>query len=267
MNNIKITFPDGNVREFTSGTTGMQIAESISPRLAAVSLGIFVNEKPFDLATPITEDAAVRIVKWESDEGRSIFWHSSAHLMAEAIEAIYPGTRFGIGPPIENGWYYDMELPEGVKLSIEDLKGIEEKMYELSKRDVPYQRIPKEYNEAIEYFKAKGDWLKLELLEGLAGQPITFYSQGEFTDLCRGTHVPSTGKIKFPKLLSVAGAYWRGDETRPMLTRLYGVSFPTKKELDEFVTAREEAEKRDHKKLGRELELFLLTPKIGGGQI
>jgi threonyl-tRNA synthetase len=138
-------------------------------------------------------------------------------------------------------------------------------MYELSKRDVPYQRIPKEYNEAIEYFKAKGDWLKLELLEGLAGQPITFYSQGEFTDLCRGTHVPSTGKIKFPKLLSVAGAYWRGDEKRPMLTRVYGVSFPTKKELDEFVTAREEAEKRDHKKLGRDLELFLLTPKIGGG--
>jgi threonyl-tRNA synthetase len=262
---ITITLPDGSTRTYPNGTTGMQIAHSISPRLADAALGIFVNDIPYDLATPIEFDASVRIVQWRDDEGKGIFWHSSAHLMAEAIEAIYPGTRFGIGPPIENGWYYDMELPEGVKLSIDDLKAIEEKMYALAKRDVPYQRIPKEYNEAIEYFKAKGDWLKLELLEGLAGQPITFYSQGEFVDLCRGTHVPSTGKIKFPKLLSVAGAYWRGDEKRPMLTRVYGVSFPTKKELDEFVTAREEAEKRDHKKLGRDLELFLLTPKIGGG--
>jgi threonyl-tRNA synthetase len=271
MNNIKITFPDGNVKEFPSGTTGMQIAESISPRLAAVSLGIFVNEKPYDLATPITEDAAVRIVKWEAieslkaAEGRSIFWHSSAHLMAEAVEALYPGTRFGIGPPIENGWYYDMELPEGVKLQPDELPAIEAKMAELAERDVPYKRIPKEYDEAVAYFKAKGDWLKLELLDGLKGQPITFYEQGNFTDLCRGTHVPSTGKIKFAKLLSIAGAYWRGDEKRPMLTRLYGISFPTKKELDEYLKNREEAEKRDHRKLGKELELFMITPKVGGG--
>jgi len=265
MSNIKITFPDGNVKEFPSGTTGMQIAESISPRLAAVSLGIFVNEKPYDLATPITEDAAVRIVKWESDEGHSIFWHSSAHLMAEAVEAIYPGTRFGIGPPIENGWYYDMELPEGVKLQPDELPAIEAKMAELSERDVPYKRIPKDYDEAVAYFKAKGDWLKLELLDGLKGQPITFYEQGNFTDLCRGTHVSSTGKIKFAKLLSIAGAYWRGDEKRPMLTRLYGISFPTKKELDEYLKNREEAEKRDHRKLGKELELFMITPKVGGG--
>jgi threonyl-tRNA synthetase len=265
MNNIKITFPDGNVKEFPSGTSGMQIAESISPRLAAVSLGIFVNEKPYDLATPITEDASVRIVKWESDEGHSIFWHSSAHLMAEAVEALYPGTRFGIGPPIENGWYYDMELPEGVKLQPDELPAIEAKMAELSERDVPYKRIPKEYDEAVAYFKAKGDWLKLELLDGLKGQPITFYEQGNFTDLCRGTHVPSTGKIKFAKLLSIAGAYWRGDEKRPMLTRLYGISFPTKKELDEYLKNREEAEKRDHRKLGKELELFMITPKVGGG--
>jgi threonyl-tRNA synthetase len=265
MNNIKITFPDGNEKEFPSGTTGMQIAESISPRLAAVSLGIFVNEKPYDLATPITEDAAVRIVKWESDEGHSIFWHSSAHLMAEAVEAIYPGTRFGIGPPIENGWYYDMELPEGVKLQPDELPAIEAKMAELAERDVPYKRIPKEYDEAVAYFKAKGDWLKLELLDGLKGQPITFYEQGNFVDLCRGTHVPSTGKIKFAKLLSIAGAYWRGDEKRPMLTRLYGISFPTKKELDEYIKNREEAEKRDHRKLGKELELFMITPKVGGG--
>ncbi len=265
MNNIKITFPDGNVKEFASGITGMQIAESISPRLAAVSLGIYVNEKPYDLATPITGDAAVRIVKWESDEGHSIFWHSSAHLMAEAVESIYPGTRFGIGPPIENGWYYDMQLPEGVKLVPDDLAAIEEKMAKLAERDVPYNRIPKEYDEAVAYFKEKGDWLKLELLDGLKGQQITFYEQGDFVDLCRGTHVPSTGKIKFAKLLSIAGAYWRGDEKRPMLTRLYGISFPTKKELDEYLKNREEAEKRDHRKLGKELELFMITPKVGGG--
>ncbi|HET9135319.1 MAG TPA: threonine--tRNA ligase, partial [Candidatus Kapabacteria bacterium] len=265
MSNIKITFPDGAVKEFPSGTSGMQIAESISPRLAQVSLGIIVNGKNYDLATPITEDAAVNIVKWESDEGKSIFWHSSAHLMAEAIEAIYPGTKFGIGPPIENGWYYDMQLPEGVKLQPDDLAKIEEKMYELSTRDVPYKRIPIEWSKAVEYFKEKGDWLKLELLEGFKDQAITLYEQGNFTDLCRGTHVPSTGKIKFPKLLSIAGAYWRGDEKRPMLTRLYGISFPTKKELDEYLKAREEAEKRDHRKLGKELELFMLTPKIGGG--
>lgn len=263
--NIKITFPDGNVKEFHSGVTGMQIAESISLRLAQVSLGIYINETPYDLATPITSDANVRIVKWESDEGKSIFWHSSAHLMAEAVEAIYPGTKFGIGPPIELGWYYDMQLPEGVKLQPDDLKVIDEKMIELSQRDVPYTRIPKDYDEAVAYFKEKNDWLKLELLEGLKGQPITFYEQGNFVDLCRGTHIPSTGKIKFPKLLSIAGAYWRGDEKRPMLTRLYGISFPTKKELDDFITAREEAEKRDHRKLGKELELFMITPKIGGG--
>jgi threonyl-tRNA synthetase len=264
---IHITFPDGTVKEFPVGTTGMQIAHSISPRLAEAALGLFVNDVPFDLATPIQQDARVRIVQWRDDEGKSIFWHSSAHLMAEAIEALYPGTRFGIGPPIASGWYYDMELPGGMKLSPDDLQKIEAKMYELSKRDVPYHRIPKEYNDAVEYFKAKGDWLKLELLEGLRGQPITFYEQGNFVDLCRGTHVPSTGKIKFPKLLSIAGAYWRGDEKRPMLTRVYGVSFPTKKELDAFITQREEAEKRDHRKIGKEQELFLISPKVGLGLV
>lgn len=264
---IHITLPDGSVRDYPSGTTGMEIANSISPRLAEAALGIFVDNVPYDLATPIRKNAHVRIVQWRDEEGKSIFWHSSAHLMAEAIESLYPGTRFGIGPPIANGWYYDMELPAGVKLSTDDLHKIEAKMYELSKRDVPYRRIPKEYDEAVEYFKAKGDWLKLELLEGLRGQPITFYEQGDFIDLCRGTHVPSTGKIKFPKLLSIAGAYWRGDEKRPMLTRVYGTSFPTKKELDEFVTQREEAEKRDHRKIGKELELFHITPKVGLGLV
>lgn len=262
---IQITLPDGSVRQYPRGTTGMDIAMSISPRLADASLGIFVNNEPYDLATPIVQDASVRIVQWRDDEGKSIFWHSSAHLMAEAVEALYPGTRFGIGPPIETGWYYDMELPEGVKLTPDDLQKIEAKMSELAQRDVPYVRIPKQYDEAIEYFKAKGDWLKLELLEGLRGQPITFYQQGQFTDLCRGTHVPSTGKIKFAKLLSIAGAYWRGDVTRPMLTRVYGVSYPTQKELDTYVKNREEAEKRDHRKLGKELELFMISPKIGGG--
>jgi threonyl-tRNA synthetase len=264
---IRITFPDGSVREFPLGTTGMEIAESISPRLAQAALGLYVNDTPYDLATPIEGDATVRIVQWRDEDGKSIFWHSSAHLMAEAIEALYPGTRFGIGPPIASGWYYDMELPAGVKLSTDDLHAIETKMYELSARDVPYRRIPKDYDEAIQYFKDKGDWLKLELLEGLRGQPITFYEQGNFIDLCRGTHVPSTGKIKFPKLLSIAGAYWRGDEKRPMLTRVYGVSFPTKKELDEFITQREEAEKRDHRKIGKELELFYITPKVGLGLV
>ncbi len=264
---ITITLPDGSQRTYPRGTTGLQIAHSISPRLADAALGIYVNGVPYDLPTPITQDASVRIVQWRDDEGKSIYWHSSAHLMAEAVEAIYPGTRFGIGPPIENGWYYDMELPAGVKLTPEDLTVIESKMYELSKRDVPYQRISKEYNEAVEYFKAKGDWLKLELLDGLKGQPITFYEQGNFVDLCRGTHVPSTGRIKFPKLLSIAGAYWRGDEKRPMLTRVYGVSFPTKKELDAFILAREEAEKRDHRKIGKELELFMISPKVGLGLV
>ena len=264
---IHITFPDGTVKEFPHGTTGMEIARSISPRLAEAALGLYVNDIPYDLATPILNDASVRIVQWRDDDGKSIFWHSSAHLMAEAIESLYPGTRFGIGPPIASGWYYDMELPSGTKLTPDDLHKIETKMYELSERDVPYKRIPKEYEEAIQYFKDKGDWLKLELLEGLRGQPITFYEQGNFIDLCRGTHVPSTGKIKFPKLLSIAGAYWRGDEKRPMLTRVYGVSFPTKKELDEFVKQREEAEKRDHRKIGKELELFYITPKVGLGLV
>ncbi|MEO6941072.1 MAG: threonine--tRNA ligase, partial [Candidatus Kapaibacterium sp.] len=262
---INITLPDGTVKQYARGVTGMQIAEVISPRLAQAAFGIFVNNQPYDLATPIMFDAPVRIVQWRDDEGKSIFWHSSAHLMAEAVEALYPGTRFGIGPPIETGWYYDMQLPEGVKLTPDDLEKIDAKMAQLSQRDVPYTRIEKDYEDAVEYFKAKGDWLKLELLEGLRGQPITFYNQGEFTDLCRGTHIPSTGKIKFSKLMSIAGAYWRGDVTRPMLTRLYGVSFPTKKELDEYLKNREEAEKRDHRKLGKELELFLLSPKIGGG--
>jgi len=262
---INITLPNGDVREFASGTTGMDIALSISEGLARNALGIVVNNAPYDLSRPITVDAHVRIVTFSDDEGKEIFWHSTAHLMAEALESLYPGVKFGIGPPIEQGFYYDVDLPDGVKLSVEDLPAIETKMAELAKRDSPYRRIETTWQDAVAYFTEKGDQYKLELLEGLKDSEITFYQQGDFTDLCRGTHVPSTGHIKFPKLLSVAGAYWRGDEKRKVLTRIYGISFPKKQMLEEFIKQREEAERRDHRKLGRELELYLITPMIGGG--
>jgi threonyl-tRNA synthetase len=262
---MKITLPNGDVREVSEGTTGMDIAKSISDGLARIAVGILVNEAPFDLSRPITTDATVRILTFDDDAGKEIFWHSTAHLMAEALEALYPGVKFGIGPPIEQGFYYDVDLPDGKKLSVEDLPVIEAKMAELVKRDVPYQREEVTWDDAVAYFTEKGDQYKLELLDGLKGQQVTFYRQGDFTDLCRGTHVPSTGMIKYPKLLSVAGAYWRGDEKRQVLTRIYGISFPKKNQLEEFVKQREEAERRDHRKLGRELELYLLTPTIGGG--
>ena len=253
---INITLPNGDVREFASGTTGMDIALSISEGLARNALGIIVNDVPYDLSRPITSDAHVRIVTFSDDEGKEIFWHSTAHLMAEALESLYPGVKFGIGPPIEQGFYYDVDLPDGVKLSVEDLPAIETKMAELAKRDSPFQRIETTWQDAVAFFTEKGDQYKLELLEGLKDSEITYYRQGDFTDLCRGTHVPSTGHIKFPKLLSVAGAYWRGDEKRKVLTRIYGISFPKKQMLEEFIKQREEAERRDHRKLGRELELY-----------
>jgi threonyl-tRNA synthetase len=262
---IKITLPNGDVREVASGTTGMDLAKSISEGLARVALGIIVNDVPYDLSRPITADASVRIVTFDDETGREIFWHSTAHLMAEALEALYPGTKFGIGPPIEQGFYYDVDLPGEKKLSVEDLPAIEAKMMELVKRDVPYQRIEMNWADAVAYFTEKNDEYKLELLEGLKDSEITFYRQGEFTDLCRGTHVPGTGMIKYPKLLSVAGAYWRGDEKRKQLTRIYGVSFPKKQQLEDFIKQREEAERRDHRKLGRELEIYMITPMIGGG--
>lgn len=262
---INITLPNGDVREYPSGVTGMDVAMSISEGLARNALGIYVNNAPYDLSRPITADAHVRIVTFTDDEGKEIFWHSTAHLMAEALESLYPGVKFGIGPPIEQGFYYDVDLPDGIKLSVEDLPAIEAKMVELAKRDAPYQRIETNWADAVAYFTEKGDQYKLELLEGLKDSEITFYRQGDFTDLCRGTHVPSTGHIKFPKLLSVAGAYWRGDEKRKVLTRIYGIAFPKKAMLEEFITQREEAERRDHRKLGRELELYLITPMIGGG--
>ncbi|MFO7314558.1 threonine--tRNA ligase [Rhodothermus marinus] len=261
---IRITFPDGSERTFPKGITGRELAEQISPRLAREALAIKVNGEVWDLTRPIEEDARVRILTWEDPEGKAVYWHSTAHLMAEALEALYPGVKFGIGPPIEQGFYYDVDLG-GRKLSAEDLARIEEKMRELARRDVPYERIPVSKQEALEYFKKKGDPYKVELIEELEDGTITFYRQGNFTDLCRGPHVPSTGYIKHVKLLNVAGAYWRGDERRPQLTRIYGISFPKKKELDEYLHRLEEARKRDHRRLGRELELFTFSQKVGPG--
>ncbi|MBI3259764.1 MAG: threonine--tRNA ligase [Ignavibacteriae bacterium] len=262
---MNITFPDGSVRQFDAGVSGMDIAKSISEGLARVALGIFVDGIPYDLSRPINSDAAIRIVTFNDDDGKQIFWHSTAHLMAEALESLYAGVKFGIGPPIENGFYYDVDLPNGKKLSAEDLPVIEAKMKELIKQNSQFIREESSWENAVAYFTEKGDEYKLELLDGLKGSEITLYKQGNFTDLCRGTHVPSTGALKFPKLLSIAGAYWRGDEKRKQLTRIYGISFPKKEMLEEFILLREEAERRDHRKLGKELELFLITPAIGGG--
>jgi threonyl-tRNA synthetase len=262
---MKITLPNGDIREYPEGTTGMEIALSISEGLARNALGIFVNNEKYDLSTPINQDSSIRVVTFDDDEGKEIYWHSSAHLMAEAIESLYPGTKFGVGPAIENGFYYDVDLPEGKSLNLEDLPKIEAKMLELSKNNSTYNRVEISWDEAVEYFKKVGDEYKLELLEGLKDDKITFYKQGNFTDLCRGTHIPETGRIKNVKLLSIAGAYWKGDSTRKMMTRIYGISFPKKKMLDDYLTFLEEAKKRDHRKLGKELELFLITPAIGGG--
>lgn len=262
---IRITLPDGSSREYEAGVTGAEVAASISQGLAREAVGIFVNDQPYDLSRPITEDAHIRIVTFSDEEGKAIFWHSSAHLMAEAVEALYPGTKFGIGPPIENGFYYDMDIAGGHMLSPDDLEAIEKKMSELAKQDNRYERIPITWEEAVAYFREKGDEYKLELLEDFKDREITFYRQGSFTDLCRGTHIPSTGRIKALKLLSISSAYWRGDIKRKQLQRVYGITFPKKSMLDEHMTMLEEAKKRDHRKLGRELELFMFTPEIGQG--
>ncbi len=262
---LNITLPDGSIRQYESGITGFDIAKSIAEGLARNALGIVVNANYYDLSRPILSDASIRILTWNDDEGKEIFWHSTAHLMAEALEALYPGVKFGIGPPIENGFYYDIDLPGETKISVENLPAIEEKMRELVKADSRYARREISWDDAVAYFTEKGDEYKLELLDGLRNSEITFYTQGSFTDLCRGTHVPSTGVLKFPKLLSVAGAYWRGDSSRKQLTRIYGISFPKKDMLEEFLRQREEAERRDHRKLGKELELFMITQNIGGG--
>jgi threonyl-tRNA synthetase len=264
MSQITITFPDGKTRSYESGVTGQQLAESLSSGLAKEVLAVSVNGEVWDLFRPIEMDATIRLHKWVDDEAKRTYWHSSAHLMAEAIEAMFPGTNFGIGPPIENGFYYDIDMGDH-SLTSEDLSKLEKKMEELVKRDVPFRREVIAWDDAVAYFKRKNDPYKLELLDGLKGKQITLYHQGNFTDLCFGPHIPSTGRIKSIKLLSVAGAYWRGSEKNKMLQRIYGITFPTLKELDEYLFRLEEAKRRDHRKLGAELELFLITPKVGGG--
>ena len=261
---IQITLPDGSVRQEEAGIRGKDIAASISGRLGREALAAGVNGEVWDLGRPIDEDAEVRIYTWNDPEGKMAYWHSSAHLMAEALEALYPGVKFGIGPAIDNGFYYDVDLGDR-KLGAEDLEKIEKKMTELAKRKVEFDRRAVPKDEAIAYFTKKGDEYKLELLEDLEDGSITFYQQGDFVDLCRGPHVPDTGRIKNPKLLNIAGAYWRGDQSRAQLTRLYGITFPKKKELDEYLERLELAKQRDHRKLGRELELFTFNDKVGPG--
>lgn len=262
---MKITMPNGDIKEHAQGINGLEIAKSISERLAREAVGIIVNGNRQDLSTPINTDATIKILTFDDEEGKDVFWHSSAHLMAAAIEKLYPGTKFGIGPSIENGFYYDIELPDEQKLGLEELPKIEAKMKELSEEKSNYNRIELSWDEAVEHFKKIGDNYKLELLEGLQDEEISFYKQGDFVDLCRGTHLPNTSMIKYFKLTSVAGAYWRGDSSRNMMTRVYGISFPKKKMLEDYLKMLEEAEKRDHKKLGKELELFMITPAIGAG--
>ncbi len=264
MNSIKITFPDGSVKDFEKGVTGYQIAEGISPRLAAEVLSVSVDGQVTDLRQPIENDATIKLNKWDDDEGKLAFWHSSSHLMAEALEAIYPGVKFGIGPAIENGFYYDIDL--GDKVIVEaDLKKVEDKMLELARTGEKFERKNVTKAEALDYFTNKNDQYKLELINDLKDGTISFYTNGKFMDLCRGPHIMDTSIIKAIKLTSIAGAYWRGDEKRQMLTRIYGITFPKKSMLDEYLKVLEEAKKRDHRKLGKDLELFAFSAKVGPG--
>ena len=263
QNNVKITFPDGSVREYPQGVTPFQIAESISQRLAQEVLSATVNGKVVDLAMPVNQDASVKLNKWEDPEGKATFWHTSSHLLAEALESLYPGIKFGIGPSIENGFYYDVDSP--VPITEADLPKIEKKMEELARTKEPLVRREVSKAEAMRIFTEKGDQYKTELISDLQDGTITFYTNGCFTDLCRGPHLPNTGLIKAIKLTSVAGAYWRGNEKNKMLTRIYGITFPKKSMLDEYLAMLEEAKKRDHRKLGKELELFMFSPRVGQG--
>ncbi len=261
---IRITFPDNVVREFPEGITSFEIAKSISEGLARNVLSSTLNGDIWDSNRPILNDASIVFNTWDSEAGKATFWHSSAHLMAEAIEALYPGTKFGIGPNIENGFYYDVDFGERV-VSSDDLPTIEAKMIELARNKQTFKRVDIPKSEAISYFEKKQDPYKLELLQDLEDGTITFYESGSFTDLCRGPHLPDTSNIKAVKLLSIAGAYWRGDEHKKQLTRIYGITFPKQKELEEYLAFLEEAKKRDHRKLGKELELFAFSQKVGMG--
>ena len=262
---INITFPDGNVRQYDAGTSALQMAESISSGLARNVVSATVNGQLTDRNLPLNADATVVFHTWNDQTGKETFWHSTAHLMAEALEALYPGIKFGYGPAGENGFFYDVQPPEGVTISTDDFPRIEAKMLELARRKNDYVRREISKEDAIAYFTEKGDEYKLELLRDLEDGTITFYTQGEFTDLCRGPHIPNTGAIKAIKLMKVGGAFWRGDESNPQLTRISGISFPKAKELKEYLAMLEEAKKRDHRKLGKELELFMFSEKVGAG--
>lgn len=261
---INITFPDGAVKQYNEGVTAHDIANSLSNSLAKKILSAEINGQVWDTTRAINTDATLKLLTWEDKSGKQTFWHSSAHLMAEALENLYPGVKFGIGPPIDNGYYYDIDLA-GKSLSPEDLLKIEHKMNELAKQKNAFVRKEVSKADAIAYFKEKGDEYKLELLQDLNDGQITFYTQGNFTDLCRGPHIPDTGFIKSIKLLSIAGAYWRGDEKNKQLTRIYGITFPKQELLDEYLTMLEEAKKRDHRKLGKELEMFTFDDDVGPG--
>ncbi|MBK6264479.1 threonine--tRNA ligase [Marivirga sp. S37H4] len=263
-NKIKITLPDGSVKEFDKGVSGYDVAMSISEGLARNVLSAKVNGQVWDATRPIESDAHVQLLTWNDPEGQNTFWHSSAHLLAEALEELYPGIKFGIGPPIENGFYYDVDFGDKV-LEGTELEKIEQKMLDLARQKNEFLRSEVSKKEAIDYYNKKGDEYKLELIDGLEDGSITFYQQGNFTDLCRGPHIPNTGFIKAVKLLNIAGAYWRGDEKRKQLTRIYGITFPKQKELKEYLELLEEAKKRDHRKLGKEMELFAFSEKVGLG--
>jgi threonyl-tRNA synthetase len=262
---INITFPDGSVRQFEQGVTGMDIAKSLSNSLAREVLSINVNDELWDLNRPIRKDATIKLNKFDDPDGKHAFWHSSAHLMAEAIESLYPGTKFGLGPAIENGFYYDVDPGEDVVITDADLPRIENKMKELASQNEDYTREEVSKEKAMQYFSKKGDEYKTELISELEDGTISFYHQGNFTDLCRGPHLADTSPIKAIKLLNVAGAYWRGDETRKQLTRIYGITFPKAKMLEEYLEMLEQAKLRDHRKLGKELELFTFSQRVGPG--
>ncbi|NNV56692.1 threonine--tRNA ligase [Limnovirga soli] len=261
---INVTFPDGAVRQYEAGVSALDIAKSISEGLARKVLSAKVNGQVWDASRPISEDANLQLLTWTDTDGKSTFWHSSAHLMAEAVESMFPGVKFWVGPALDNGFYYDMDLGDK-KLTEDDLVVLEKKMNELAKQNNAYQRKEMSKAEAIAYFTEKGDEYKLDLLQNLQDGSITFYTQGNFTDLCRGPHIPATGVIKAIKLTNIAGAYWKGDEKNKQLTRVYGITFPNQKELDEYLLMLEEAKKRDHRKLGKELGIFTMDEDIGPG--
>lgn len=261
---INITFPDNSTRQYEAGVTPLQIAESISPRLAQDILAASVNGKDWDISRPIDEDASVKFFKWEDAEGKHAFWHSSAHLLAEALQELYPGVKFGIGPAVENGFYYDIDPGEHT-ITAADFPKIEKKMLELARAKNPIVRKDISKKDALELFGGRGEEYKCELIEELADGTISTYTQGSFTDLCRGPHIANTAPIKAVKITSLAGAYWRGDENRHQLVRVYGITFPKQKMLDEYLQMLEEAKKRDHRKLGKEMELFAFSQNVGAG--